>query len=109
MLEKCSHIQYSVSCIPTLLHQGDTNYLAKPTVALLSPAAEQKWGLNFTYQYGESSASLWPTGIPSDGTPIEVEHYPFTALMVIVYLYAAAGIGFAISCLIFTILFRKKR
>ena len=107
--DECSHIQCSIVCIPTLLHQGERKNLARTTVALLSPATEQGGGHNFTYQNGESSASLWPSGIPSDGTPVEVEHYPFTALMVIVYLYAAAGIGFAIICLIFTILFRKKK
>lgn len=48
-------------------------------------------------------------GIPPDGTPIKVINTFKTALVVILDIAAAAGIIFAIVCLVFNVVFRKKK
>ena len=48
-------------------------------------------------------------GVPSDGTPIETIHTFNTGLIVACDILAGLGIVFAISCLIFNIVFRNER
>lgn len=64
---------------------------------------------NLTFLANESTATLWPGGLPRDGTPREKENYPLLPLMVVCYTYASAGICFAIVCFIFNIVFRNKK
>ena len=61
------------------------------------------------YEEGESDATVWRQGVPPDGTPLQVEHYVITPVIVLVYLAALVGIVFATFCLIFNIIFRKRR
>lgn len=66
-------------------------------------------GGNFSYLFPESHLTVWHrTGVPQDGTPISITHSPLLSLMVLMYTYATGGILFAIICLIFNIVFRKK-
>ena len=84
--------------------------LVKTTVALVNwTSSEQQTLTEFTYLDGESEGLVWPTGVPSDGTPIEVPHYPFLSLMVLVYLFAAVGLVFTAVCLIFNVFFRNRK
>ena len=48
-------------------------------------------------------------GIPNDGVPIEEVVTVSLALTVVYMILAVAGIVFAIICLIFTLIFRKKK
>ena len=66
-------------------------------------------GAEFTYLHGESEMTVWPAGVPSDGTPIEVQHYPLLPLMVLVYLFAATGLAITIICLVFNVVFRNRK
>ena len=84
----------------------------KRTVALVnwtSSDPQTQTSTEFTYLDGENERSVWPTGVPSDGTPIEVEHYPFLVLMVLVYLFAVAGLVFTVICLVFNVTFRNRK
>lgn len=66
----------------------------------------------FTYSPGEDNNTIWEeTGgiVPQDGTPKTVVNVPLLPLMVLLYIYATAGIIFAIACLIINIIFREKR
>ena len=84
--------------------------LVKTTVALVNwTSTEQQTLTEFTYLDGESEGLVWPSGVPSDGSPIEVPHYPFLSLMVLVYLFAAAGLVFTVVCLIFNVVFRNRK
>lgn len=83
--------------------------LTRRTVALVHLNSDKQTDFNFTYTNGEDVSSVWPAGIPSDGTPIEVQHYPFLSLLVIVYLYTVTGLVFTVVCLVFNIVFRKHK
>ena len=48
-------------------------------------------------------------GLPPDGSPIQVKVARTTVLVVIMYSWASLGIIFAVICLIFNIVFRKRR
>lgn len=63
---------------------------------------------DITFLTNESVSTLWPGGVPSDGTPTSQENYPLLPLMTVCYTFATAGICFAAVCLIFNIIFRKK-
>ena len=78
-------------------------------MALVQLSSELPENFSFSYQSGEDVSTVWPDGVPSDGTPIEIQHYPFVALMVIVYLCVAAGVAFTVVCLVFNIVFREKK
>eukprot|EP00731_Ephydatia_muelleri_P028159 Em0019g1032a len=53
--------------------------------------------------------TLWPNGTPQDGTPVVIEKYPLLPLMVILYIFATAGIAFTVACLVFSFVFRHKK
>ena len=54
---------------------------------------------------------MFTTGklVPYDGVPMEVVDNVSIPLMVIVILLSATGVVFASVCMIFNIMFRKKR
>ena len=64
---------------------------------------------NFSFLDGESNTSLWPGGVPRDGSTIVVENFPRLSLTIICYIYATAGIVFAILCLVFNLVFRNRK
>lgn len=72
------------------------------SISIVGSAGDIKFLMN------ESAATLWPGGIPHDGSPRTLENYPLLPLMTVCYTYATAGICFAVVCLIFNITFRKK-
>ena len=58
---------------------------------------------------GESVLTLWPEGVPLDGTPITEIHYPLLAIVIVSYIYAGAVIICALVCLASTFILRKKK
>ena len=64
---------------------------------------------SFVYINGENNATVWPGDIPWDGVPIIKINSPLLPLLVICYIYSSLGIVFALVCLIFNIVFRKKK
>ena len=52
---------------------------------------------------------LSPDGIPNDGIPIEDVVTVSVGLTVVYVILAFAGLVFAVVCLIFTLIFRKKK
>lgn len=84
--------------------------LEKVPVADLMPAdTTNDTVYNVIYSDGEDPTTIWPNGIPLDGTPIEVEHYPYPAIMGFIYTYSSLGVLFAVGCLTFNLVFRKKK
>lgn len=73
------------------------------TVSLLEPAGK------FMFLVNESTFTLWPNGLPHDGTPRETKNYSLLPIVIICYTYATAGICFALICLIFNIVFRNQK
>ena len=98
-LSLCSMPGPHFSSLPTV-----RGVLQTVPVALLPQS-----GAALSYTEGEGPASIWPDGVPPDGTPIEVEHFPYPAVMGVVYTYCCLGVLFAISCLIFNIAYRKRK
>ncbi|CAI8012827.1 Gamma-aminobutyric acid type B receptor subunit 2 [Geodia barretti] len=82
--------------------------LQRVTVASLTPL-EDSSHYDITFNEGETPATVWPNGVPPDGTPIQVEHFPYPALMGIVYTYSLLGVLFALGCLAFNLVFRKRK
>ena len=66
-------------------------------------------GSKFEYADGESDHTVWPNGTPSDGTPVEIEKFPYLWLVVTSYVFNSIVIVAALVCLVFTILFRKRK
>ena len=85
--------------------------LEKVPVAILIPSdtAQDDSSYNVSYLEGEDPVIIWPDGTPPDGTPIEVEHYPFPAVMAVVYLYSCLGVVFALACLTFNLAYRNRK
>ena len=48
-------------------------------------------------------------GIPFDGVPTEDIATAFIPLVVVIYIFAAAGVIFSIVCLAFNCIFRNKK
>ncbi len=66
----------------------------------------------FTYAPEESDGTVWEhhRGVPPpDGSPLSTINPPLLSIAVLVYIYATAGIVFAVVCLVFNIVFRKKK
>lgn len=82
--------------------------LQRVAVATIAPL-ESRSQYDITFNEGENPGSIWPNGIPSDGTPIEVEHFPYPVVMGIVYTYSCLGVLFALSCFTFNLVFRKRK
>ena len=81
--------------------------LVREKVAVILETGEGE--LNFSFLGGESNTSLWPGGVPRDGSPIVLENFPLLSLTILCYIYATAGIVFAIICLIFNVIFRNEK
>ena len=61
---------------------------------------------------GEGILSLWPSlegAPPLDGTPLTQLNYQHVPLLAVCYTLATAGIVFALVCLCFNIVFRKRK
>ena len=88
-----------------------SGHLEKVPVAILIPSdtAQDDSSYNVSYLEGEDPVIIWPDGTPPDGTPIEVEHYPFPAVMAVVYLYSCLGVAFALACLTFNLVYRNRK
>ena len=65
--------------------------------------------LQFVYSENESDGTVWPQGIPPDGTPLEMTNEIPVSLLVVLYLLAVGGIIFAVACMIFNFIFRKHK
>ena len=48
-------------------------------------------------------------GVPPDGTPISITNTFRVEVVVLFDILAAAGIAFAVVCLLFNIIFRKRK
>ena len=79
---------------------------------------------HIVYLPNEDNSTVWPgtkwnhiltmlnisiVGPPPDGSPIQVKVARTTVLVAIMYLWSSLGIIFSIICLIFNIVFRKRR
>ena len=80
--------------------------LMREEVALIEDLERNQ---TFTFLDGENNTSLWPGGVPRDGSTITVENFPRLSLTIICYIYATAGIVFATICLVFNLVFRKEK
>ncbi len=58
---------------------------------------------------GESREGLWEGTVPSDGTPIVQENFPYLWLTISSYVFASLVILGAIGSIIFTIIFMKRK
>ena len=65
--------------------------------------------LLFNYTHNESEATVWPNGVPSDGSPLEELKHPLLELVVVCYMLSGTVILCAVVCLVFNICFRKKK
>lgn len=78
------------------------------TVGLLS--LTPGGGAVFEYTDGESNATVWPEGIPADGTVHRrVERFPYAWLVVISYFFNSVVILAALLCLLFTLVFHNRK
>ena len=68
-----------------------------------------KLGLQLEYVDNESSSTLWPGGIPPDGTPQQVINYIRIPIVVTAYIGAVGVIIFAVVCCAFNFIFRKRK
>ena len=68
-----------------------------------------KHGRQLEYAENESSSTLWPEGIPPDGTPLQVTNYIHIPIVVIAYIGAVGLIIFAVVCCAFNFIFRKRK
>ena len=67
---------------------------------------------DFMYLPGESDNTVWGHrgGVPpADGSPVPIVNPLLLPTTVLVYIYATAGIVFALVCLGFNIIFRKRK
>ena len=80
--------------------------LVREEVAVLRTGEDN---LSFSFLGNETNTSLWPGGVPSDGSPIVVENFPLLPLTIVCYIYAAAGILVAVGCLVFNFVFRTRK
>uniref|UniRef100_A0A1X7VPL5 G-protein coupled receptors family 3 profile domain-containing protein n=1 Tax=Amphimedon queenslandica TaxID=400682 RepID=A0A1X7VPL5_AMPQE len=63
----------------------------------------------FIYLNNQSTSTLFPDGVPPDGTPIRIVSTFHLSLVVIFYAISFAGLVFCVVCLIFTFYFRNKK
>ena len=65
---------------------------------------------SFEYVEGETNETVWPGGVPSDGTIYtEVERFPYLWLWVISYIVNSVVIFTALFCLFFTCIFHNRK
>lgn len=104
----CNEYNYDPNFF-TPLHSLVNTHLVKVIVAELIASDTTKVTIcELIYSNREDPTTIWPNGIPPDGTPIEVEHFPYPAVMGVIYTYSILGVLFALACLAFNIVFRKK-
>ena len=60
-------------------------------------------------QYNCQHLIIFSAGIPPDGRPVEKVLKFHTALIVTMYVLALVGLVFATVCIVFMVIFRKKR
>ena len=98
-----SHLGLILWWFYLLLAEG---VLVREEVALIG---DLEGNQTFTFLDGENNTTLWSGRIPRDGSTITVENFTRLSLTIICYIYAFAGIVFAIICLVFNFVFRKKK
>ena len=89
-----------------MLYLPAEGVLMREEVALIE---DLEGNQTFTFLDGENNNSLWPGGVPLDGSPITVVNFPRLSLTVICYIYATAGIIVAIGCFVFNLVFRNRK
>ena len=94
-----SHVLY--------LYVADSDLIMLKEVALINGI--DTGNLSFGFLHGESVNTMWPEGVPPDGTPLTEIRSPFIWLVVISHVYAGSLIICAVCCTIFTFVFRKRR
>ena len=65
--------------------------------------------LELSYLPGESEDTVWPGGVPPDGSPLAELKHPLTSLVVLCWVLSGAVIVWAIGCILFNLYFRKKK
>ena len=78
-------------------------------VVMIGQVDVQEEESNFTYAAEEDDLSTWLGEPPWDGTPEVRINSPLLALMVVVYVFSSSGIVFALVCMVFNIVFRKRK
>jgi len=63
----------------------------------------------FVYLDGHNNNSVFPDGIPSDGTPIKRINVQPLGLVIVYYILSLLGIVFSIVCLLFNFIYRERR
>ncbi|XP_011405199.1 PREDICTED: gamma-aminobutyric acid type B receptor subunit 1-like [Amphimedon queenslandica] len=63
----------------------------------------------FIYLNNQNTETVFPDGVPSDGTPIRIISTFHASLVVIFYTISFVGLVFCAICLIFTFYFRNKK
>ena len=89
-----------------MLYLPGEGVLVREEVALIG---DQEGNRSFRFLDGENNTTLWPGGVPLDGSPITVINFPRLSLTIICYIYAAAGIIVAIGCFVFNLVFRNRK
>ena len=70
---------------------------------------KQTNGLQFVYSENESDVTVWPEGIPPDGTPLKMTTHLPVGLLIALYVIAVGAIIFAVVCMIFNFVFRGEK
>ena len=92
---------YLVICIV-----NESDVLTRKQVAHIT---EESDALQFIYSVNESDVTVWPEGIPPDGTPLAMTNRLPLGLIVVLYVLAVGAIVFAVACMIFNFVFREKK
>ena len=92
--------------------------------SLITYATINETSGDMVYLPNENNSTVWPgmiyvkfswielsflVGPPPDGSPIEVKTVYSTVLVIFAYTWASFGILFSFFCLIFIIIFRKRK
>ena len=63
----------------------------------------------FTYINNESDSSVWPDGVPWDGSPLAELRHPLLGLVLLCYVLSGVVIVWAVVSIIFNLCFREKK
>ena len=99
-------------CYPPLSSpQHTANNGITNTVITLKDIASITLANNLTFQFidNETVTTVWPTGVPQDGTPIVTENFPVLPLTIVCYCFASASTLFAVGCMVFNFIFRQRK
>lgn len=119
MLQKPAAICYPSTCnalspgrqalchsIPSSLYPAGSCVAVETLYVILS--ANGNHSLEFAQ--GESDGTLWPQGVPADGsTHREIENFPHLWLWVVSYVVNSVVIMAALVCLVFTVTFHNRK